>query len=106
MSLFIEEQFILARPSLMRKVGVVEALMLQQLYYLTHGLDKQQPMDKDEHGRIWLKLSIAEWLGLLQNVVSEKTMRTKLQKLETAGYISSRNTGEVTRVKEWALTEW
>lgn len=111
--LFIDEQVILARPSLMKKVGVVEALILQQLFYLTHGAIQTAKANGittnlviEDEGRVWMKLSIAEWLALLQNVVGEKTMRTKLQKLEEAGYIVTRNTGECTRVKEFALAIW
>lgn len=100
-NLFIDEKLIVARPSLMKKVGVVEALLLQQLFYYTRQCNPDVGDDP-----IWIKLSVTEWLGLVENVIGERTMRTKLSNLEEAGYIGSRNTGELTRVKEYALLKW
>ena len=89
----LQERFIQAKPEMMRLIGITEALIYQAFIF-----------ESNVHDGEWVKLSVAEWVDLLGKTVTDKTMRTKLKKLEhDFGLIESRNTGEVSRVKEYRL---
>ncbi len=83
MSLLMDEHWLTVNPWLAEKIGLHEALFLQQLRFWI-----QREMGfEDDQGRRWIYNSIASWMKQFPFIHSERTFKRMLSKLQESGLL-------------------
>ncbi|KKB96501.1 hypothetical protein SZ25_00407 [Candidatus Arcanobacter lacustris] len=82
--LLIEESCLMFQPSLAKRLGLNEAIILQQLHYWTVSCKKNQ-----EDGHVWIYNTYSQWQNQFY-FWSEVTVKRAIKSLETQGIIFSK----------------
>lgn len=80
MSKLISEPPLLVLPSLARELGLVDAIVLQQLYYAGQ---------RTEDG--WVQRSYADWSRALRDVIAARTLERTFANLVKAGWVEQKS---------------
>lgn len=99
--LLIDEPPLQFLPSLARRVGLVEALILQQCHYLAVRNERDGREDFHQAGHWWVKCSITEWHEILGGCVSVDTIRRGLADLIEGGHMIAERFGDARDRTRW-----
>lgn len=87
-------------PGLAKRIGLNEAIVLQQLCYWT--LTKRSA-ERDAEGRIWVWNSISEWLEQFP-WLSEPTFKRVISRLRKQGWIEVSQPRGANRTNHYSLS--
>jgi len=101
--LLIDEYPLMVLPTFAKKIGLKNAIFVQQIHFLTQNKEQNNDIYTHKDGYMWVYNTLDEWQENYFSFISKRTLKRVIKKCEQEGYIIS--TSKYNK-SEYDKTKW